>query len=346
VAVLQIVADRPGAGKTSLAGALLVHLAAAGKRVAYYKPLSQTPDQDPDVSFFSGYPLTGADSSQVPSPQAMPAITGARPRLGEPQAGEIRKTVARLKRQCDSLLLESPDLASPDGEASSLPMELSSLIDSRIVLLFRYSADLDAGEVVGAGHPFGDRLAGVMINGVTAYRSGHVNQTLAPALRAQGIPLLGAVGEDRGMLGVTVQQIADSLGGRWAQEPENGDAPVERFLIGGNIMDAGPTYFGRHSNQAVITRASRPDIQMAGLMAGVRCLVLTGGDEPTEYVKAEAIERSVPLILVESNTLETAEALGGLLDQATAHSRQKIQRFLRLMGQSLDLDSLASSAVG
>ena len=37
----------------------------------------------------------------------------------------------------------------------------------------------------------------------------------------------------------TVRQIAETLGAHWVQEPVNLDAPVQQFLIGGNIMDSG-----------------------------------------------------------------------------------------------------------
>ena len=89
----------------------------------------------------------------------------------------------------------------------------------------------------------------------------------------------------------------------------NADAPVERFLIGGNIMDNGPTYYGRYASKAVITRAQRPDIQLASMLPQTRCLVLTGPGEPTEYVKAEARERDNPLLQVFTSTIETADAL-------------------------------------
>ena len=238
------------------------------------------------------------------------------------------------------VLLEGPDLAPPSGQSSPLALELSSLIDSKVLLLIRYAKDLSAAAVQGAAQSVGDRLAGVLINGVTQYRMREINQSTEAALAPQGIPFWGTLGEDRGMFAVSVQQISDYLGGRWAQEPENTDASVERFLIGGNIMDLGPTYFGRYSNQAVIVRAGRPDIQMASLLPETRCLILTGSEEMTEYVKAEALQRGVPLILVESNTLGTAEALGGILDHTSALTRPKIDSFLRLLRCNLDLDTL------
>jgi BioD-like phosphotransacetylase family protein len=105
-------------------------------------------------------------------------------------------------------------------------------------------------------------------------------------------------------------------------------------------MDSGAGYFGRFEHQAVITRAGRPDIQMASLMQATSCLILTGGTEPTDYIKAEALQRDIPMILVQGNTLATAEALSGLLQRSYPPSRQKIERFTALMQQELDLAAL------
>ena len=84
------------------------------------------------------------------------------------------------------------------------------------------------------------------------------------------------------MLAPKVGQVADHLDAVWTLEPVNADAPVERFLIGGNIMDNGPTYYGRYRNQAVITRAQRPDIQLASMLPQTRFLVLTRPGDPTD----------------------------------------------------------------
>jgi len=342
LAVLQIAADRPGSGKSSLAGALLLHLASGNKRAAYYKPLSQLGGDDPDVSFFSQSLLADASFPPAPESNALPqAGMGLEKALSE----GVQAQVNQLKSQVDTVLLEGPDLANAEGAASTLPLELSIETGSRIVAVFWYSKALAADSVAEACQTLGERLAGVLINGVTAFRGQHVKNVLGAELAAKGIPFLGLVPEDRTMLGVSVQQIADYLKGRWVQEPENVDAWVERFLIWGNLLDSAPSYFGRHSNQAVITRGARPDIQMASLTCDPCCLVLTGGEEPAEYVKAEALQKGVPLILVDTNTIETADSLGGLLDLATARSRQKIQRFLHLLQENADIEALASLAL-
>ena len=109
----------------------------------------------------------------------------------------------------------------------------------------------------------------------------------------------------------------------------NADAPVERFLIAANIMYKGPTYYGRCRNRAVITRAQRPDIQLASMLPQTRCLVVTGLGDPTEYVKAETRERNIPLLRVSISTIETADALDLLIDYSTLHSIAKARHFAK-----------------
>ena len=345
MAVLQITGDSPGSGKTSLTGALLLLLAQEGKSGAYYKPLSPAGEEDQDVAFFSEDPIADAGSSRgLAEPPPAAVVAGSSGELDAPLLADVASQVDRLRGLADSVLLEGPDLTGGSGGTPPLALQLASATASRAVLVFKYTKDLTPDAVSDACHPFGDGLAGVVVNGVTAYRADRWEADLAPPLLARGLPYLGAVPEDRSMLGVSAAQIADFLRGRWVQEPENPEALVERFLIGGNILDAGPTHFGREPHQAVVTSAARPDIQMASLSSGVSCLVLTGGAEPAEYARAEAVQRGVPMIVVEANTMDTAEALGGLLDWSSGGSRRKIRRFLELLQRSVDVEALVSAA--
>ena len=77
--VLQIVGNQSGAGKTSLAAALVIKANTANKKAVYYKPLSEPDGADPDVEFIENL-LTSinapniSDSSSVnilSSPQAV-----------------------------------------------------------------------------------------------------------------------------------------------------------------------------------------------------------------------------------------------------------------------------------
>ena len=342
MAVLQVIGSGQGVGKTSLISALLLGLLEEGKRPGYYKPFSPSPGEDGDLSFIHQTLLAGATPPNPP--QAFPSeAAGGGATLTGQLAEEVRATVETLAEDADVLLVEGPDLPLLQASGRDLIRQVTGAPGTRVLLMFGYVPELQASSIIQAAQDFQGRLAGVVINGYVRYRNRQVAEELVEELRSGGVQVLGAMPEDRDMLSVTVPQIADYLGGRWLQGPKDNDAWVDRFLIGGNVMDSGPNYFGRYSNQAVITRAERPDIQLASLMCDTKCLVLTGGAEPTEYIKAEASKREVPILLVAEDTLTTAESLGGLLDASGPHSLYKARHFARRIGEHLDLAALNSA---
>lgn len=330
MAILFVLSDRKGSGKTSLLMALLSLLRQQGKHGAYYKPFSAAPESDPDVAaVFAGFP-----DLDIPPPVSLPAT------LTPELARQVSARVTALQASSDLVLVEGPDLEDHTSLISTLDTDLVAALGAREMLLYSYRSGLDEDSISPVCGLFGNRLAGVLLNLVTIHRLGEVRGRLIPALAARNIPVIGAIPEDRGMLAVTVEQIADHLGGRWVQEPGDIGGCVDCFLIGGNIMDSGPSYFGRHSNQAVITRTERPDIQMASFSGDTKCLILTGGAMPTEYIRVEARKHQVPMLLLEGDTLSTAEALSGLIERSAPPTTQKAQRFTELVAQHLDQDAL------
>ena len=337
--VVQVVGNHPGAGKTCLIAAMLRRLTQAGRGAGYYKPFSTTPETDADRAFLSQLlsQMSTVDVPAVSVPESRPLPESGEFSANASMAQAIRAAVASTEAAAGTVLVEGPDLPDTGGENSPLAVELASLINARVVLVVRRRPGLDAAAVKPLVEGWDNNLAGVVFNQCPVYRGRELAQTVIAPLREDGVPVWGAIPEDRAMLSVTVRQIADHLDGRWVQEPANVDVPVDHFLIGGNIMDSGPNYFGRYANQGVITRAERPDIQLASLMSDTRCLVLTGGGEPAEYIRVEAAKRAVPLISVAGDTISTAEALNGILDAATAHTSGKVERFAQLMEQHLDM---------
>ncbi len=303
------------AGKTSLAYALLARLRDAGRTAAYSKPFSSKHDTDAD-HLFALEVLT----------DALGIAVGPAPRPLDSDVADTAAAIAELARQHETVIIEAAE-GSPAAE-------LAAAVNARVIEVRAYVPEQDWGVAAdeAAGH-FGARLDWLVINAVPPYRRDIVSEGEAESwaeVDALVIP------ESRVMLAPTVAQIAEHLDAAWTMEPVNADALVERFLIGGNIMDNGPTYYGRYNNQAVITRAQRPDIQLASMLPQTRCLVLTGPGEPTEYVKAEARERDIPLLQVFMPTIEAADALDRLIDAATPHSLAKVRHYAALLEQHAD----------
>ena len=327
MATLNIISTSTGAGKTALAGALAQRLSAKDRKAAYYKPLSANPEADPDLEFVAGLLETwGIGQTGIPAPFPQPIDPQSPPaRLSEARAAEVTETVDRLETEYDDVLIDWDAPAAPPGRPVLM---IHSQIEGQ---------DQDAAlALIGKeSERYGEYLTGIIVNNVLRHRKREVESGLVSALRDRGLPALGAIPEDREMLALTLAQVAQFLGGRWVEEPGDPQRWVDRFLIGGNIMDSGPNYFGRYPNQAVITRAGRPDIQMASLMCDTKLLVLTGGEEPTEYIQVEAQKRDSSLLMVDADTLEIAESLGTLLAMANPYAMHKLDRFTRLMEDNL-----------
>ena len=306
-------------GKTSLAAGLLARLHDAGRSSAYYKPFSVAGDADADHAFASGVLADALDIVFGPAPQILTGNTG-----------DSVSAITLLRDEADTVIVEAVD---------GFPVaELAEALDARVLEIYAYSPSQDWARVVDAAAVrWGIRLAVLVVNSVPLYKQ---NAVADSASESSADVSTVVIPESRAMLAPTVAQVAEHLGASWVQDPINADAPIERFLIGGNIMDHGPTYYGRYANQAVITRAQRPDIQLASMLAQTRCLVLTGPGEATNYVRAEALERDIPLLQVATSTIETADALDQLIEASTAHSLAKARHFASLLEQYAGSDAL------
>ena len=301
-----LITGAPNAGKTALAAALLSRLRDAGRSAAYYKPHSAAPGGDADHAFAS-----------TALAAALGIAVGPPPMFPSGDVAIAADAIAELRRRHDAVIVET----APDAG-------LADAADARIIEVQAYPPDCRAAARWGA------RLAGVVVNAAPVYRMPAAQETAGPD--AVIIP------ESRLMLAPTVAQIGDSLNAAWPLEPVNADALVEHYLIGGNLLDNGPTYYGRYPNQAVIARAQRPDIQLAGMLPQTRCLVLTGPGEPAEYVKAEARERDIPLLQVAVSTIAAADALERLMSAANSRHLAKVRHYAALLERHAGADRLAA----
>lgn len=326
MSVLLVASHQPGAGKTSVAAGLATLIARSGARVSVCKPVSPAGLTDPDAIYFAQNFRGGIAVASSDDDAGMHAAASA---------------VRSLTGISEHVIVEVANPATGSGAASPIVSGLAERLSARVVAVFGYETDTSAVNVSGAVATLGSHLAGVVLNQTPRYRAQRA-ESLLSELATAGVPAIGALREDRAMLSLSLDQLESNLGGRWELEPDDGDVWIDRFLIGGNIMDSGAGYFGRYGHQAVITRAERPDIQMASLMQDTRCLVLTGGSRPTEYIRVEATKRNVPMLLVDQGTVATADAVGGLMSTIVPHARHKAERMAELLDGLVDIEQLLS----
>ena len=318
--VLYVTSDQRGAGKTAFCTTLAHQLIERGKRAVVWKPIGGA--DDPDAAIYKHLLGQAHDGGPRRAPKR-----GVTPALLE----KIKSAAGEAAEGQDVLLVEgSSDLSVGDSQ------RIADALDAKVVVVARYDAGLDAARLSDWGAPFGDRLLGYVINGLTRYRGKDLTSRLLPSMESRGMVTLGVIPEDRTLLGVSVGQLTTHLEGRYLIGEELPDTLIEHFLVGINGMDAAVEYYGLRDRKAVIVPGDRPDIHMAVLQTPTACLLVTRGIEPIEYVTYEAELEEIPVVLVESNTLDTMAALNTIQQGARFDHPAKLERYSELLEQHVD----------
>lgn len=330
MSILYVVSDRPGAGKTAVCMGLARLLRAQSKTVAVVKPVADD-ENDIDAAMYAD--LLGTDTSRWPIAIAE-NVSGS-------NLDEVNALIGSLAADNDIVIVEGSN-----GLAGTLGRIVCDNVDAKVLVVAGYDASLSHGVVLATGAPYGGRVIGYIINGVSQYMGTDARANLVPQVAAQasmrGARVLGLIPEDRRLLGVSVSQVAAHLDGEVISEDMEDDALVEYLMVGGMSLDPGEYYYGIHDNRAAIVRGDRPDLQMSALSAPgfTACLVATGGITPIEYVRYEAEQEETPIILVQSDTLDTMARLDSLLDSGSFSHPDKLQRSVELLQEHVDIEGL------
>ena len=330
MSILYVVSDRPGAGKTAVCMALTKVLRAQSKSVAVVKPVADDVD-DADAEMYAN--LLGEDTNGWPVAIAENVRGG--------NLDDVSALIRGLSAENDIVIVEGST-----GLAGTLGRIICDNVDAKVLVVVGYDTSLSHGVVLTTGAPYGGRVIGYIINGVTQYMGTDARANLVPPIAAQasmrGARVLGLIPEDRCLLGVSVSQIAAHLDGEFISEEVEDDALVEYLMVGGLSLDPGEYYYGIHDNRAAIVRGDRPDLQMSALSAPgfTACLVATGGITPIEYVRYEAEQEETPIILVQLDTLDTMAKLDRLLDSSSFSHPDKLKRSVALMEEHVDIEGL------
>jgi BioD-like phosphotransacetylase family protein len=199
-------------------------------------------------------------------------------------------------------------LEAPPGAVAALVTALNA----RVLVV-----DADPGDVAA------DAFAGRVLTRVPA----------AQVAAAAGRPgVLAVLPEDAVLAAPSLDDIAAAVDGRWLVGDPAEDG-VERVMIGTVASDSASPYFGARAGKCVVTRADKVDLQLAALQGDVRCLVITGGGEPSPYIidRVRSIGDGVALLLAPGSTVETMRAIEPLYGLSGLDGQPKLERAVALL---------------
>ncbi len=309
--VLYVVSAEESSGKTAVCAGIAVNLTNDGKKAGYLKPqVAEKDGSDGDIAF-------------------MKQVLGQTDAVNAPDIIKGR----------DVVLVEAMLGHTPDDTLSKDTYGAAKEMQAKAIAVEAYTGEASKYADVYKG--FGDSLLGVVINKVPESKLKQVKEEAEKQYTAAGIKVLGVIPENRTLLAVTVDELAEKIQGKILNNPEKAAELVENYMLGAMVVDSGLDYFGRKTNKAAIVRQDRPDMQLAALETSTRCLVLTGSSEPPVYnVLQKAEARGIPVVVTEKQAPDIVAGLEDTLLAARLNQEKKLSRLAEVVRQNLDIKAV------
>lgn len=339
-----------GIGKTAISLALARAGQERGWTVGYMKPkgtrlqsaVGKTRDEDPMLA----RELLGLDAEMhemepvVYSTTFMQEVVRGREDPDELR-GPILDNFQKLSEDADLMIVEgSDDLAT--GEMVDLTdVDVAEAIGASVLLVSEFD-DIDVmDDVLSAANQIGDSFGGVLFNGVPDAEIDELNDDVTPFLENHDVPVYGALPRVKELAGVTVSELAESLGCDLLTPDASLDGHIERFTVGAMGGNSALAQFRRSRDAVMITGGDRSEVQTAALEAsGIEALVLTGGFRPPSTVLGRAEEEGVPILLVQSDTRTTIDRVEEVMRSGRTRSEATVDRMGALLDSGVDVESI------
>ncbi|NQT31496.1 MAG: phosphotransacetylase family protein [Deltaproteobacteria bacterium] len=332
MAALYVTSLQAGVGKTAVCAGLAKHLDGEGRKVGYFKPMvadiKEKAAVDSDAVFIRKVLRLKETVADL-----CPVID-----RGGDLARKIKQAYEKVAGGKDVVIVEGVWRLRPGAEPVEAACEVVEALGAKVIVVEPYSAELAETDLSVKYRGFGEHLLGVVVNRVPVRRLDILSEQLSS--RAGGAAVLGVLPEDRVLFGLTVGEIAERIEGEILNDAGKSAEVVESFMLGAMVVDSGPDYFGRLANKAAVLRSDRPDMQLAALETSTRCLVLSGGVEPTYPVLTSAKDKGIPIILAKGDTGSVVNTLEMALGKPRFNQKKKLPRLLEIMEHHFDFKAV------
>jgi BioD-like phosphotransacetylase family protein len=255
---------------------------------------------------------------------------------------KLKQVYRKISQGKDVVIMEGPGNLDVDKVSALACYTIAEALEARVIIVIRYSSTMNMPKVVQICKKLGQQLLGIVISSTPEPKTEIAKQELITQFHGAGIKVLGVLPEVRSLLGTTVSELAEILGGEILTFPEANDNIVENIMLGAMTLDSGVEYFARKTNKAAVIRGERPDMQLAALETPTNCLIITNNVRPSPAVVSQAEEKHVPIIFVKQDTNAAITGIEETLTKASFRSHRKLKVFGDVLDLHFDFKALYS----
>ena len=331
-------------GKTTLGASLGRKLIQHGTKVGFMIPVRIVEDGNQascaDATFYKdAFSLIEPEESICPVRLSRGELSKTLSEEPSKLTQNIKQAYQKISSGKDIVIMEGLGNVS-DKISTAVCYAIADAIGAGVIVILNYDASSAVAHVVAMNKKI--KLLGVVANLVPNSKIEKVKKQMVDSLGKAGIKLLGVLPEVRGLLGVTVGELAGALGGDIISSSDKTEELVENIMVGAMTVDSGLTYFNRKENKAVVIRGQRLDMQLAALQTPTKCLIITNGGKPSPSIVAQAQEKQVPIITVKQDTAATIDGIEKALAEASFRNPQKLEIFDKVLGNYFDFETFYS----
>jgi len=187
----------------------------------------------------------------------------------------------------------------------------------------------------------GIHLGGILVNKVQnleAFQNTHL-----PVIRKM-VPVIGVIPYQRALTYFSVHYLADQLFAKVIAGEKGLTRVVKNIIIGAwsaNVFLQNPAF--KKEGKIVITGGDRTDMILASLESDTSGIILTNNILPPANIISKAAERNIPLLMVISDTFQTAKQIENLEPLLTKDDTDKVELLKSLCQKHLDLSAITGN---
>ena len=335
-----IASMRKSAGKTSV----IVGIAAAlNKKMAYIKPFGER-------MLYRKKRLWDYDSALITNlfglkedPVDMSiGFDHSKLRYMYDQEGTEKKlleTVASIGKDKEILFIEGGRDLSYGMSVYLDTLSLAKYSGSRLVMVISGEEDTILDDILFLKKHVdfaGVNLSGVIVNKVQNVED--FQTTHLPVIQKLGVRVLGVIPYQSDLTYFSVYYLADRLFAKVITGEGGLKKVIKNIVIGAwsaNIFLQNPLF--KKENKLVITGGDRTDMILAALEGDTSGIILTNNILPPSNIISKASEKNIPLLMVFSDTYQTAKQIESLEPLLTREDTEKVDLLKEMVQKHVQL---------
>jgi BioD-like phosphotransacetylase family protein len=252
---------------------------------------------------------------------------------------KLLETVANIGKDKEILFVEGGRDLSYGMSVYLDTLSLAKYLGSRLVMVVSGEEDSILDDVLFLKKHVdlaGVNLSGVIVNKVQNLED--FQNTHLPVIQKLGVRVLGVIPYQSDLTYFSVYYLADRLFAKVITGEGGLKKVIKNIVIGAwsaNIFLQNPLF--KKENKLVITGGDRTDMILAALEGDTSGIILTNNILPPSNIISKASEKNIPLLMVFSDTYQTAKQIESLEPLLTREDTEKVELLKQMVENHVQL---------